>query len=130
MIKQKLLFLLGCQLIFGQGLGVFAPPEHIKSVLFYVNEQNTSLPIVGLNEKITLKFDDLNADDSTYYYTIDRFDAHWNKTDLFQTDYMDGYDDIRIQNISYAVGTLQSYIHYTLTLPNAQTRLKKAGIIC
>ena len=127
MIKQKLLFLLGCQLIFGQQLSVFSPPEHIKSVLFYVNEQSTSLPIVGLNEQITLKFDDLNADDSTYYYTIDRFDANWNETDLFRADYMDGYDDMRIQNISYAVGTLQSYIHYTLTLPNAQTRLTKSG---
>ena len=127
MIKQKLLFLLGCQLIFGQELSVFAPPEHIKSVLFYVNEQKTSLPIVELNEQITLKFDDLKADDSTYYYTIDRFDANWNQTDLLQVDYMDGYDDIRIQNISYATGTLQSYIHYTLTLPNTQTRLKKSG---
>ena len=127
MIKQKLLFLLGCQLIFGQGLSVFSPPEHIKSVLFYDNEESTSLPIVGLNEQITLKFDDLNADDSTYYYTIDRFDANLNETDLFRADYMDGYDDMRIQNISYAVGTLQSYIHYTLTLPNAQTRLTKSG---
>jgi hypothetical protein len=34
---------------------------------------------------------------------------------------------MRIQSISYAVGTLQSYIHYTLTLPNAQTRLTKSG---
>ena len=127
MIKQKLFFLLGFQLIFGQELSVFAPPEHINSVLFYVNEQNTSLPIVGLNEQITLKFDDLNADDSVYYYTIERFDADWKKTNLFRAEYMDGYDDIRIQNMSYSIGTLQSYIHYTLTLPNAQTRLKKSG---
>lgn len=127
MIKQKLFFLLGFKLIFGQELSVFAPPEHIKSVLFYVNEQNTSLPIVGLNEQITLKFDDLNADDSIYYYTIERFNADWKKTNLFRADYMIGYDDIRIQNMSYSVGTLQSYIHYTLTLPNAQTRLKKSG---
>ena len=127
MIKQKLFFLLGFQLIFGQELSVFAPPEHINSVLFYVNEQNTSLPIVGLNEQITLKFDDLNADDSFYYYTIERFDADWQKTNLFRAEYMDGYDDIRIQNMSYSIGTLQSYIHYTLTLPNAHTRLKKSG---
>ena len=127
MIKQKLFFLLGFQLIFGQELSVFAPPEHINSVLFYVNEQNTSLPIVGLNEQITLKFDDLNADDSVYYYTIERFNADWQKTNLFRAEYMDGYDDIRIQNMSYSIGTLQSYIHYTLTLPNAHTRLKKSG---
>ena len=112
---------------FAQFLTEFSPPAHIKSVLFYVNDQTTSLPIVPLNESITLRFDDLNADDSTYYYTVERANAHWEKSDLFRADYMDGYDDIRIQDISYSVGTLQSYIHYKLTLPNAQTRLTKSG---
>ena len=101
---------------FAQFLTEFSPPAHIKSVLFYVNDQTTSLPIVPLNESITLRFDDLNADDSTYYYTVERANAHWEKSDLFRADYMDGYDDIRIQDISYSVGTLQSYIHYKLCL--------------
>ncbi len=126
-IKQNLIFLFGFQLVIGQGLTVLSPPAHIKSVLFYAHEQTASLPIVQLNEQITLTFDDLNADDSTYYYTIERYDADWNKSALFKAEYMEGYDDLRIQNISYAVGTLQSYIHYSLTLPNAQTRIKKSG---
>ena len=97
MIKQKLLFLLVCQLIFGQGLSVFSPPEHIKSVLFYVNEQSTSLPIVGLNEQITLKFDDLNADEADYYYRIKFYNHDWTPSQLFQNEYLEGYDNLRIE---------------------------------
>ena len=125
--KQNLLLLMLSASGFAQLLTEFSPPANIKSVLFYANEQTTSLPIVPLNESITLRFDDLNADDSTYYYTVERANANWEKSDLFRADYMDGYDDIRIQDISYSVGTLQSYIHYKLELPNAQTRLKKSG---
>ena len=126
-LKQNLLVLLLSASSFAQPLIELSPPEHIKSVLFYANEQTTALPIVPLNESITLRFDDLNADESAYYYTVERANAHWEKSDLFRADFMDGYDDIRIQDISYSVGTLQSYIHYKLELPNAQTRLTKSG---
>ena len=126
-LRQNLLVLLLSASSFAQPLLELLPPDHIKSVLFYANEQTTALPIVPLNESITLRFDDLNADDSAYYYTVERANAHWEKSDLFRADFMDGYDDIRIQDISYSVGTLQSYIHYKLELPNAQTRLTKSG---
>ena len=125
--KQNFLLILLSASGFAQLLTEFTPPANIKSVLFYVNEQTTSLPIVPINESITLRFDDLNADDSTYYYTVERANADWGKSDLFQADYMDGYDDIRIRDFSYSVGTLQSYIQYRLELPNTQTRLKKSG---
>ena len=125
--KQNFLLLLLSASGFAQLLTEFTPPANIKSVLFYVNEQTTSLPILPINKSITLRFDDLNADDSTYYYTVERANADWEKSDLFQADYMDGYDDIRIRDFSYSVGTLQSYIQYRLELPNTQTRLKKSG---
>lgn len=126
-LKQNFIALMLCSSSFAQFLSEFSPPKHIKSVLFYANAQTTSLPIMAINESITLRFDDLNADDSTYYYTLERANANWEKSDLFRADYMDGYDDIRIQDISYSVGTLQSYIHYKLELPNAQTRITKSG---
>ena len=126
-IKQKVLFLLLPMLSFGQNLTEYTPPSNIKTVRLYTNSQQTALPIVPLDGQITLEFDDLNADDSTYYYTLERANANWGKSDLFKADYIDGYDDLRIQNISYSVGTLQSYIHYKIRLPNTQTRITKSG---
>jgi len=126
-LKQNILLILLSTSGFAQVLTEFSPPEHIKTIVFYANEQTTSLPIVSLNGTITLRFDDLNADDSPYFYTVERANAHWKKSDLFKPDYMEGYDDVRIQTYSYSLGTLQSYIHYSLQLPNAQTRITKSG---
>ena len=98
-IKQKVLFLLLPMLSFGQNLTEYTPPSNIKTVRLYTNSQQTTLPIVPLDGQITLEFDDLNADDSTYYYTLERANANWGKSDLFKADYLDGYDELRIQNI-------------------------------
>lgn len=126
-VKQKLIYLLVATSSFAQNLEEFEPPTHIKTVMFQTSPDNNGLAVVALDEQITLRFDDINADDSAYYYTIERKNAMWEKSNLFRAEYMDGYDDIRIQNIAYSVGTLQPYMHYTLTLPNAQTRITKSG---
>ncbi len=125
--KQNLLLLILSTNGFAQYLTEFSPPEHIKTVMLYANEKTTSLPIVPLGSSITMRFDDLNADDSAYFYTIERANANWGKSDLFKADFMNGYDDIRIQDYAYSLGTLQPYIHYTLRIPNAQTRITKSG---
>lgn len=126
-IKQNIFLLLIGFVGFAQNLIEFEPPKHIKTVVFNSSEDNTGLPIVALDEQITLRFDDLNADDSAYYYTLERANANWEKSTLFRPEYMEGYDDIRIQNFAYSDATLQAYIHYSLTLPNAQTRITKSG---
>lgn len=126
-LKQNILILLLSANGLAQILTEFLPPQHIKSVILYANEQSTSIPIVSLNGTITLHFDDLNADDSVYYYTIERANAQWGKSDLFKPDYIEGYDDLRIQEYAYSLGTLETYIHYTLELPNTQTRITKSG---
>lgn len=127
LFKQILIFGMFTRMSFAQDMSEFSVPPHIKTVLFYANEHTTSLPIVGLNEQITLRFDDLNANDSAYYYTIVRANAQWGKSTLYPSEYLEGFDDVRIQDISYSVGTLQPYIHYKLQLPNSQTRITKSG---
>ncbi len=126
-IKHNLFLLLVSGLCYAQNLQEFAPPAHIKTVLFNTSLDNNGLAVAALDEEITLRFDDTNADDMAYYYTLERKNASWEASNLFRAEYMEGYDDLRIQNFSYSVGTLQPYIHYTLTLPNAQTRITKSG---
>ena len=43
-----------------------------------------------------MKFDDLRANDEFYYYTIERADSEWRKSRLVKSEYIDGYDDLRI----------------------------------
>ncbi|MDC8003263.1 DUF5103 domain-containing protein [Aureisphaera galaxeae] len=103
-------------------------PEYIRTIQFRGNSQFSQLPIIRLGESLQLSFDDINGDEEDYYYVITHHDFDWSESDLSKGEYMDGFDDVRIETYENSLNSLQLYSHYTLTIPNRETRrLKKSG---
>ena len=111
----------------GQELKEKTPPNHICTIIFQADEQIENIPIVELGKAFTLRFDSLNADESYYYYTIQHANADWTASELFKSEYINGFDDVRIRNMTNSSATLQSYTHYTLTIPNVHTEIITSG---
>ncbi len=114
-------------LTFGQ-VDEVSPPDYIKTINFKGNTPETQLPILKLGEYVVLEFDVLNGDEEDYYYKVEHFNFDWTPSTLMKSEYMDGFDNQRIRNYENSFNTYQIYSHYTLTIPNAQTkRLKVSG---
>ena len=64
--------------------------DYIKTIQFSSLKQNDAFPIVALNEKILLKFDDLNGDEADYYYRISYFNHDWSPSTLFKNEFIKG----------------------------------------
>jgi hypothetical protein len=111
----------------GQELKEKTPPKHIGTIIFQAEEQIENTPIVELGKAFTLRFDDLNADEAYYYYTIQHANADWTASELFKSEYINGFDDVRIRNMSNSSATLQSYTYYALTIPNRDTEIITSG---
>ena len=111
----------------GQELKEKTPPNHIGTIIFQADEQIENTPIVELGKAFTLRFDNLNADEAYYYYTIQHANADWTASELFKSEYINGFDEVRIRNMSNSSGTLQSYTHYALTIPNSETEIITSG---
>lgn len=103
-----------------------APPYNIKTITFVQNGQN-AIPIFSLNDPFQIKFDDLFGNEANYYYEIVHCDYDWRPSQLVKSEYLQGFDNLRIQNYVNSFNTLQIYSHYTLTLPNRQTQLRVSG---
>jgi len=101
----------------------------IKSVKFHLEGLYTSMPIIDLRSDglLVLSFDDILGGDRYFKYKIIHCDKDWNKSDISELDYIDGFNDEEIRNIYYSVGTKLNYTNYELTLPNKDTGWRISG---
>lgn len=102
------------------------PPYNIKTVSFVQNNQNV-VPIFQLGDAFQLQFDDLYGNDASYFYEIVHCDYNWNPSDIQKRDYLQGFDNQRIQESSSSFNCLQIYTHYRLPFPNSNSQLKISG---
>jgi hypothetical protein len=103
-------------------------PSFISTIQFRGATDQSQLPIIFLGDRLQLSFDALNGEEEDFYYTITHYNFDWTPSDLSKSEYLDGFDDVRIQNYENSLNTLQIYSHYTLSIPNRDTRgIKKSG---
>jgi hypothetical protein len=102
------------------------PPYHIKTISFVQGGQN-QIPIFQLGDSFQLQFDDLHGTEDNYYYQISHYDYDWKPSQLSKNEYLNGFDDQRIQEYSNSVNALQIYSHYKISFPNRLSQLKVSG---
>ncbi len=102
------------------------PPFSIKTISFVQNGQN-AVPLFLLGDSFQLQFDDLHGSEDNYYYKITHCDYNWKQSQLSVNEYLNGFNDQRIQEYTNSFNALQIYSHYKLSFPNKLTQLKVTG---
>lgn len=94
--------------------------DNIKTVQLHVENEPLSYPIIKLNsgQKLHLSFDELGNNNSNFIYTIIHCTTDWNKSDLYKTDYVSGFEEYEIENHQLSFNTNIEYANYNLIFPN------------
>ena len=103
---------------------------HIKSLQAVVNQDWLSPAVMRLygNDHLHVSFDELSHDYHRYIYRLEHCEANWTSSEeLFDTDWLEGFNDNVIEDFEYSINTTVAYTHYQLTIPNSKCRLKMSG---
>lgn len=120
------LLLLAISFASAQAEKEIAPPYNIRTVSFVQNGQNI-VPLFRLGDSFQLQFDDLFGNEANYYYQFVHCDYDWKPSQLSKSEYLRGFDDMRIQDYTNSFNTLQVYSHYKVQFPNKNTQLLVSG---
>lgn len=101
--------------------------QNIKSIQLRPLQENNYSSIVPLGTVLELSFDDLDADAKDYKYRVEHMTHDWQKSRLLSSQYIDGFDENTIIDVSNSFNTFQSYSHYSVKIPNVNTVITKSG---
>ena len=103
--------------------------DRVKTVQLYKQGWNLSYPIIKLNsgEKLELHFDLMGNDMDDFYYSFIHCDKDWNRSDIFNTDYLEGFPENPVEDYRPSFNTTVHYTHYSLSFPNDRINFKLSG---
>ena len=103
--------------------------ENIKTVLIQNIENELLDPIINLNsnEQLLLSFDEIGTNLSNYKYSFVHCNSKWEKSDLIESDYLDGFYENYIEEYFFSFNTNVDYTNYQCVFPNENINFLKSG---
>lgn len=101
----------------------------VRTLNVFVEGNERSYPAIELNSdnKICIRFDELSANASDFSYKVIHCNYDWSNSDLFANEFLDGFNDSRIDEYEYSENTKIAYVNYQILLPNNEVSLKLTG---
>ena len=101
----------------------------VRSLRMSLNDDDMLPPVLrlGSDDALFFSFDELSHEYRRYTYRVEHCDASWRSSELFEIDYIDGFNDMPVDEWENSVNTTVQYTTYTFCIPNDDISLKLSG---
>ena len=106
---------------------VYHPMIHTLQTIVNEDWLHDDVITLGTDDWVDISFDHFSHDYHRFVYKIVHCNADWTPSDLFEVDYMDGFNNQPIEEYANSLNTTMLYTHYHLSLPNEDIQFKISG---
>ena len=128
-MKLRILFFLCLTATCGWASNHIYSPR-VKSLTSIVNGDWLNRPVMTLHspDRLVVGFDELSHDVHRLTYRLEHCEADWSTSDdIFESDWLNGFNDNPIDDYRNSINTTVLYTHYQFHIPNEQCKLKMSG---
>ena len=103
--------------------------KSIKTILVHRKgwELSNSAMQLNSNEVLQFSFDELGSNLGDYYYTVIHCTHDWKKSDIIESNYLEGFFQDYISTYKFSFNTVQPYVHYEVEIPNKNLKITQSG---
>lgn len=104
--------------------------QQIKSLSAVVGSDWLSPPVLtlGSDETLNVGFDEMSHNYHRFVYAVEHCEDDWSKSEeMFESDYLAGFNNNPIDDYHNSINTIVQYTHYSFSLPNDRCQLKMSG---
>ena len=104
--------------------------KEIHSLQVIVNNDPLLPPIMNLGggNHVEISFDEFTHEYHRYIYKVEHCNSDWSvSSEIFESDYMNGFNNQPIEDFEKSFNTTMLYTHYSLRIPNEDISLKLSG---
>ena len=129
-MKKSIVTLILCLTVTTLAAGNKIYSHRFKSLTSIVNNDWMNRPVMtmGTGDVLHIGFDELSHTYHRLTYHLDHCEANWRVSDdIFESDWLDGFNDNQIEDYQNSINTTVLYTHYQFSIPNDRCRLKMSG---
>ena len=103
--------------------------DDVKTLQVIADDDFMKLPVIdnSSNSSLRISFDILSDEVQYLQYYIVHCDAGWQRDDLSELDYADGFMPVRVTDVTASFNTFVNYWHYCIDFPNEDVALQVSG---
>ena len=103
--------------------------SRIKSLQVSLVDDWQGLPIIELggDKFVEIKFDEMSHEYKHLTYSIVHCDADWTPSNLTPIEYIQGFQNMPVDDYLFSFATTTAYTNYRLVLPNEDVQFKVSG---
>lgn len=103
--------------------------DNIKTLQLYLNDNQLDYPVMDIhsNDYITVSFDYMSSDYPHLAYKIQLCHADWTPSSMEELEYMEGLNEVVIEDPIVSTNTTFDYAHFSFKIPNEDLKLLVSG---